>query len=105
MGGGFGGISNLEKKRHYRAAENQKEDRDRRSGGYGMVFDKDEIRNGRKGASSRDGVKRYQERSRSPYERDRYRERSPSYRDQGRRRGADGGIPYDAYEQKSRRRQ
>ncbi|MCJ1466537.1 Peptidyl-prolyl cis-trans isomerase cyp6 [Pseudocyphellaria aurata] len=44
QGGGFGGVSNLEKKRQYRAAESKDEDRRRRSNGYDMIFDKDEIR-------------------------------------------------------------
>ena len=93
-GGGFGGISNLEKKRHYRAMDSG----GRRSHGYGMVFDKDEIRRGRgdEDDTYEPSRKRYS-RSRSPkrYDRqergrvsqgardDRRRSRSRDYYDLG----------------------
>ena len=92
---GFGGISGLEKKRQYRDA-----DGDSRSRRYGMVFDKQEIRE-RRGAvgdrpfgnsHQRDDRNSSRSRSRSPYRRDRSpridhkdwrdrsRERDPRYR-------------------------
>ncbi|KAI9754762.1 MAG: Peptidyl-prolyl cis-trans isomerase cyp6 [Chaenotheca gracillima] len=58
-GGGWGGISGLEKKRQYRAFDGRKGESNR----YGMVFDPDEVRKGR----NRDDHKgpRYRDRSRS----------------------------------------
>jgi peptidyl-prolyl cis-trans isomerase-like 4 len=56
--GGFGGISSLEKKRQYRGADDG-----RRSSGYGMVFDKDDIRHSRNRGGSH---ARPRSRSRSP---------------------------------------
>ncbi|EGE07946.1 peptidyl-prolyl cis-trans isomerase-like 4 [Trichophyton equinum CBS 127.97] len=76
--GGFGGISNLEKRRQYRAAEAG----DRRSK-YGMVFDKDEIQSkesSRPSKSRRTDRSRSRSRSRSP-PRYTHRDRSPRRRD------------------------
>ena len=57
--GGFGGISSLEKKRQYRGGDD-----DRRSSGYGMIFDKDDIRHSKnRGEPARS---RPRSRSRSP---------------------------------------
>src|SRR5271154_1045634 len=56
--GGFGGISSLEKKRQYRVAESGG-----RTNGYGMVFDKDDMRNSRHRGGSH---ARPRSRSRSP---------------------------------------
>ncbi|PGH06248.1 peptidyl-prolyl cis-trans isomerase-like 4 [Blastomyces parvus] len=69
--GGFGGISSLEKRRQYRASEAPRRD------GYGMVFDKDEMRRKGDTASSR------RSRSRSPPRRDRHKSRSPARRRYG----------------------
>ena len=65
-GGGFGGVSGLEKKRQYRAYEGES-----RPSGYGMVFDRDEIRRGRGREGSYDERRRYHSRSRSPARGDR----------------------------------
>lgn len=76
--GGFGGISNLEKRRQYRAAEAG----DRRSK-YGMVFDKDDIQSkesSRPSKSRRTDRSRSRSRSRSP-PRYTHRDRSPRRRD------------------------
>jgi peptidyl-prolyl cis-trans isomerase-like 4 len=57
--GGFGGISSLEKKRQYRGGDDG-----RRSFGYGMIFDKDDIRQSR---NHREPLRtRPRSRSRSP---------------------------------------
>jgi peptidyl-prolyl cis-trans isomerase-like 4 len=56
--GGFGGISSLEKKRQYRGGDDG-----RRPSGYGMVFDKDDIRHSRNRGGSQ---ARPRSRSRSP---------------------------------------
>lgn len=64
QGGGFGGVSNLEKKRQYRAAESNEEGRRRRSNGYDMVFDKDEMRRGRDRTPEREQRLYYRSRSR-----------------------------------------
>ncbi|MCJ1353039.1 MAG: Peptidyl-prolyl cis-trans isomerase cyp6 [Icmadophila ericetorum] len=60
--GGFGGISGLEKKRQYRAGEYSA----RQSQGYGMVFNKDDIRRGRVANSSDQRSPQHDSRSRSP---------------------------------------
>ncbi|KAG5289918.1 RNA binding protein, peptidyl-prolyl cis-trans isomerase-like 4 [Histoplasma ohiense] len=73
--GGFGGISGLEKRRQYRASEAPGRD------GYGMVFDKEDMRR-------RGDIESYRRsRSRSPARRHRHRSRSPS-----RRRYEDDGV-------------
>lgn len=82
-GGGFGGVSSLEKKRQFRAADPKEDDDRKRSNGYGMVFDKDAIRRGQD--KVHDQKLRKPSRSRSPRRRDRYRERTPP-RHNGRRR-------------------
>jgi peptidyl-prolyl cis-trans isomerase-like 4 len=85
-GGGFGGVSGLEKKRQYKA-----DDYGVRRDRYGMVYDEDELR--RRGEREREmGGKP----SRSPERREKSRSRSPSprrketrhydSRDDGRRR-------------------
>ena len=104
QGGGFGGISNLEKKRQYRAAESKDEDRRRRSNGYDMIFDKNEIRHGRDRAPDRDPRLYHHSRSRSPKRRDAYNQRSPSRRIGRGRRDNDGGHGRDEYEERHRRR-
>ncbi|MCJ1409027.1 Peptidyl-prolyl cis-trans isomerase cyp6 [Ptychographa xylographoides] len=60
--GGFGGISGLEKKRQYRGVDTGRG----RANGYGMVFDKDDIRNGRNQEQFRKPESRHDSRSRSP---------------------------------------
>ncbi|KLJ07786.1 peptidyl-prolyl cis-trans isomerase-like 4 [Blastomyces silverae] len=69
--GGFGGISSLEKRRQYRASEAPRRD------GYGMVFDKDDMR--RKG----DTEPYRRSRSRSPPRRHKHTSRSPPRRRYG----------------------
>ncbi|KAI9788235.1 MAG: Peptidyl-prolyl cis-trans isomerase cyp6 [Candelina submexicana] len=61
-GGGFGGISSLEKKRQYRASDNS----DKRTGQYGMVFDKNDIRRDHGKADTYKFPPRVRSRSRSP---------------------------------------
>lgn len=104
QGGGFGGVSNLEKKRQYRAAESKDEGRRRRSNGYDMIFDNDEIRHGRDRAPDRDPRLYYRSRSRSPKRRDAYSERSSPRRfgKGGRENG--GGHGREEYEERHRRR-
>lgn len=85
-GGGFGGISGLEKKRQYKT-----DDYGVRRDRYGMVYDEDELR--RRGERERE---REGKQSRSPERREKSRSRSPSprrketrqydSRDDGRRR-------------------
>ena len=82
-GGGFGGVSSLEKKRQFRAADPKEDDDRKRSNGYGMVFDKDAIRRGQD--KVHDQKLRKLSRSRSPRGQDRNRERTPP-RYNGRRR-------------------
>ena len=81
QGGGFGGVSNLEKKRQYRAAESNEEGRRRRSNGYDMVFDKDEMRRGRDRTPPH-----YRSRSRGLRRKDIYRQSPSPRRDEMRRR-------------------
>ncbi|KAG0652812.1 Peptidyl-prolyl cis-trans isomerase [Hyphodiscus hymeniophilus] len=103
-GGGFGGVSGLEKKRQYKAAEYGGGRRDR----YGMVYDEDELRRRHEREGKYDGEKRDRSRSRSPQrerefddrgrggERERGgRERDYDGRDEdrGRRRGNDNYRP------------
>lgn len=103
-GGGFGGVSNLEKKRQYRAAESKDEDRRRRSNGYDMIFDKDEIRHGRDRAPNRDPRPFYHSRSRSPKRRDAYNERLPPRKVGRGRRDSDASHGREEYEERYRRR-
>ncbi|KAI9728321.1 MAG: Peptidyl-prolyl cis-trans isomerase cyp6 [Cirrosporium novae-zelandiae] len=74
QGGGFGGISGLEKKRQYRAA-----DTEGRSKGYRMVFDRNDIK-GRQEKDDHYAPRRISPRSRSPHQRggDRFESRSPN---------------------------
>lgn len=97
-GGGFGGVSNLEKKRQYRAFES-KGGRLGRSNGYGMVFDKDEIRRGR----NQDARRHHHERSRSPRKRISYKERPTIPRDEDSRYEFGQGSRGDPYEQRRAR--
>jgi peptidyl-prolyl cis-trans isomerase-like 4 len=63
-GGGFGGVSGLEKKRQYKA---QGEEWDgRRRDRYGMVYDEDELRRKHEKQGKYDSEKRERSRSRSP---------------------------------------
>lgn len=104
QGGGFGGVSNLEKKRQYRAAESKDEGRRRRSNGYDMVFDKDEIRRGRDRAPDRDHRLYYRSRSRSPTGGDAYNDRSSPRRFGRGRRDNGGGHGREEYEERHRTR-
>jgi peptidyl-prolyl cis-trans isomerase-like 4 len=76
-GGGFGGVSGLEKKRQYKAADYDGGKRDR----YGMVYDAEELRRRHEREEKYDNEKRERSRSRSP-------QRERSYDD---RRGTGGG--------------
>jgi len=61
-GGGFGGVSGLEKKRQYKAGDYGGVRRDR----YGMVYDEDDLRRRHKQDDKYDSEKRVRSRSRSP---------------------------------------
>ncbi|KAF7874289.1 hypothetical protein EAF04_002961 [Stromatinia cepivora] len=89
-GGGFGGVSGLEKKRQYKNADYSSGPRRDR---YGMVIDEDELRKRHEREGKPDENRR--ERSRSPRE-DR---RDYGYRDDGR----DGRNRGDKYEDRDRR--
>ncbi|KAL2042078.1 hypothetical protein N7G274_005266 [Stereocaulon virgatum] len=97
-GGGFGGISSLEKKQQFRAAETKGDDERKRSNGYGMVFDEDAIR--QRGDRVPDQKPRTSSRSRSPRRQDRYR--TPPKHDRGRQ---DRSRDYerDDYDRRRRR--
>ncbi|PGH16957.1 peptidyl-prolyl cis-trans isomerase-like 4 [Polytolypa hystricis UAMH7299] len=83
--GGFGGASNLEKRRQYRAA-----DLSRRDNQYGMVFDRDDIRRGRDNDKSYARSRQDHSRSLSPLRRDPYPpRRSPNRKPRDRDRGRD----------------
>lgn len=98
--GGFGGIANLEKKRHYR-----EQDGGARGGrGYRMVFDKDDIRRDRNShpvkeahrSRSKSPGPRHEDDRNKPYrgsgrdrDRDRYQERERPFRDSNRDRERD----------------
>lgn len=62
-GGGFGGVSGLEKKRQYKAADYSTGSRRDR---YGMVYDEDELRKRHEREGKYDSEKRERSRSRSP---------------------------------------
>ncbi|KAL8766038.1 MAG: hypothetical protein Q9209_007067 [Squamulea sp. 1 TL-2023] len=84
--GGFGGVANLEKKRQYRAVDPDGSARSRKSTGYDMVHDQDDIRSRRHRDLQIGSSSRYHSRSRSPRRRDRHDERSASRDDQRRAR-------------------
>ena len=93
-GGGFGGVSGLEKKRHYKAEEYGGR-RDR----YGMVYDEDEMRkrHEREGRHASEERERSRSRSRSP------REKKGRYeRDERDRRRQDDGERYRGGSQRGR---
>jgi len=82
-GGGFGGVSGLEKKRQYKNADyggGSRRDR------YGMVYDEDELRRRHEKEGKYDSSKRERSRSRSPQ-----RERRGDYDDRDDRRDRGGG--------------
>ena len=81
-GGGFGGVSGLEKKRHYKAADYGGGRRDR----YGMVYDEDELRKRHERDGKYDSEKRERSRSRSPQ-----REKKKDYDSRDDRGGRGGG--------------
>lgn len=97
-GGGFGGISSLEKKRHYKALDRHSA----QARGYDMVFDEDEVRRRHKRSdyrsrsprsrspdrSRREDHKRYDRGSqnRKDVDRDHHRDRDYRYTDRNRRR-------------------
>ena len=87
--GGFGGISSLEKKRQYRAADSSRRD----SRGYGMVFDKEDIKR------RRDQPSQSNRRSRSRSPRGDRGSRGISDRD---RRYERGGGRYQAKDERER---
>ncbi|KAL9104524.1 MAG: hypothetical protein Q9163_000555 [Psora crenata] len=84
-GGGFGGVADLEKKRQYRKMDNKAEER-RGLEGYGMVFDKDQIRRDRQ--DDEQNATRIYSRSRSPRENYHHEERIPPKNDRWRRDGS-----------------
>lgn len=105
-GGGFGGVSGLEKKRQYKIADYAGGKRDR----YGMVYDEDELRRRHEREGKYDSEKRERSRSRSPQReinsydsrghrgrdrggrhRDRYDDRDMGERDKGRYDARDRG--------------
>ena len=88
-GGGFGGVSGLEKKRQYKAADYEGGRRDR----YGMVHDEEELRRKHEKEGRYDSEKRERSRSRSP-------QRERGYDD---RRGR-GGRDRDTYDERDRDR-
>lgn len=83
-GGGFGGVSGLEKKRQYKAEDYGGGRRDR----YGMVYDEDELRRRHEREGKYDSEKRERSRSRSPQEKRR------SYYERDDRRGRGDGDRY-----------
>jgi peptidyl-prolyl cis-trans isomerase-like 4 len=91
-GGGFGGVSGLEKKRQYKAADYGGGRRDR----YGMVYDEDELRRRHEREGRYDSEKRERSRSRSP-QRDSYDSRGRGGRDRD-------GEDRDRYEERNRDR-
>lgn len=97
-GGGFGGVSGLEKKRQYKAEDYGGGRRDR----YGMVYDEDELRRRHEREGKYDSEKRERSRSRSPQE----KRRSYYERDDRRGRGDGdryrGGRDRDRYDDRDR---
>ena len=96
-GGGFGGVSGLEKKRQYKAADYGGGRRDR----YGMVYDEEELRKRHEREGKYDSEKRERSRSRSPQ-----RERGYDGRDDRRGRGGGGrdkgGRDADRFDNRNR---
>jgi peptidyl-prolyl cis-trans isomerase-like 4 len=101
-GGGFGGVSGLEKKRQYKVADYGGSRRDR----YGMVYDEDELRKRHEREEKYDSEKRERSRSRSPREKRRHDhdrdERYRKERDSGER--YTGGARRDRYDEQDRGR-
>jgi peptidyl-prolyl cis-trans isomerase-like 4 len=97
-GGGFGGVSGLEKRRQYKAEDYGGGRRDR----YGMVYDEDELRRRHEREGKYDSEKRERSRSRSPQE----KRRSYYERDDRRGRGDGdryrGGRDRDRYDDRDR---
>ena len=104
QGGGFGGVSNLEKKRQYRAAESSEEGRRRRSNAYDMVFDKDEMRRGRDRTPERDQRPHYRSRSRGLRRKDVYRKSLSPRKDERRRRDYGRGNLKEEYLEHDKKR-
>jgi peptidyl-prolyl cis-trans isomerase-like 4 len=76
QGGGFGGISTLEKKRQYRAVDDS-----RQRDNYGMVFDREEMRRQPGQHESYTSRHRERSRSRSPTRKDPHRDRGDRHHD------------------------
>lgn len=83
-GGGFGGVSGLEKKRQYKAQSDEWDGKGRRDR-YGMVYDEEELRKKHEKQGKYDSEKRERSRSRSPQREQREYDRSHSRREDGRR--------------------
>lgn len=101
-GGGFGGISSLEKKRQFRAADPKGDDERKKHHGYGMVFDKDAVRD----AQDRPDLEKEQfqhARSRSPRRDEQRRSRAHS-RDERRSRYRSRDYRRDDYDDRRRLR-
>lgn len=80
-GGGFGGVSGLEKKRQYKAGGEDGEGYEgRRRDRYGMVYDEEELRRRHERERKYDSERRERSRSRSPQ-----RDRRDVDRSEGRR--------------------
>lgn len=99
-GGGFGGVSGLEKKRQYKNADYSS---GRRRDRYGMVYDEDEMRRRHEKEGKYDSSKRSRSRSRSPrWERQDY-DRRDDRRDRDSDRGR-GRRETDRYDDQGRGR-
>ncbi|KAI9719257.1 MAG: Peptidyl-prolyl cis-trans isomerase cyp6 [Candelaria pacifica] len=101
QGGGFGGISGLEKKRQFRASDNS----GRQTGRYGMVFDKNDIRRERGGEDTYEPPPRDRSRSKSPKRPSRSyddRRRDTKYDDRRRDRSRDRYRDSDRYHERRR---
>ncbi|KAF4626872.1 hypothetical protein G7Y89_g11288 [Cudoniella acicularis] len=101
-GGGFGGVSGLEKKRQYKAADYSSGGRRDR---YGMVYDEDELRRRHEKEGKYDSEKRERSRSRSPQrERREFNSRDDRRgRGDGRDRGGRDSARYDDRDRDGRR--
>ena len=106
-GGGFGGISSLEKKRQFRAAEHKGDEERKRYNGYGMVFDKESVHDEEaRSPHQRRNTHRYsrsRSRSRSPKRRE-YRNERKSTRDHRWRRSRSRDFRREGYEERRRSR-
>ena len=105
IGGGFGGIATLEKKRQFRALNPKGDDDRRQSSGHSMVFEKDVMRHRKDRDLNAQGSasEHPRSRSRSPGEHHRHRNRTPPMAS---RKGENRSDAYrrDNYNDRNRRR-